>query len=104
VAAPLIEIARTAKVGIELIERDLPIPAAVPVLDRCRIRTGTVREVHGETATVSCRPLVTSGNGALVPGPSRDETVAWSAGGRTLLAGLSPGTGWRCTGTGSATC
>jgi hypothetical protein len=66
-------------------------PAAVSVLDRCRIRTGTVRDVHGETATVSCRPLVTSGDGALVPGPPRDETVAWSADGRTLLAGLSPG-------------
>jgi hypothetical protein len=66
-------------------------PAALSVLDRCRIRTGTVRDVAGETATVSCRPLVTSGDGSLVPGTARDETVAWSAGGRSLLGGLSPG-------------
>jgi hypothetical protein len=66
-------------------------PAAVSVLDRCRIRTGTVRDVQGEKATVSCRPLVTSGDGRLVLGPVRAETVAWSAGGRSLLAGLSPG-------------
>jgi hypothetical protein len=65
-------------------------PAAVPVLDRCRIRTGVVRAVHGETATVRCRPLV-PGDGLLVPGPPRDETVAWSVGGLSLLPGLRPG-------------
>jgi hypothetical protein len=66
-------------------------PAAISVLDRCRIRTGTVRQVHGETATVSCRPLVTASDGSLVEGPARNETAAWSAEGRTLLAGLAPG-------------
>ena len=28
---------------------------------------------------------------ALTPGPARDEIVRWSAGGRSLLAALSPG-------------
>ena len=66
-------------------------PAAATVLDRCRIRTGTVAEVRGETAVVSSRPLVSAADGRLVWGPPRDETVAWSAGGRSLLAGLLPG-------------
>ena len=65
-------------------------PAAVSVLDRCRIRTGVVREVHGETATVSSRPLL-FGDGVLAPGPARDEAVTWSAGGLSLLSGLRPG-------------
>jgi hypothetical protein len=65
-------------------------PTAVSVLDRCRIRTGTVLAVRGETATVTARPLVWDGS-ALHPGPARAEEVAWSAGGRSLLAGLSPG-------------
>jgi hypothetical protein len=65
-------------------------PTAVSVLDRCRIRTGKVGSVEGETARVTSRPLVWDGS-ALAPGPPREETVAWSAGGRSLLAGLSPG-------------
>ncbi len=65
-------------------------PAAVSVLDRCRIRTGVVRDVRGEAATVASRPLVLAG-GVLAPGPPRDETVAWSVGGLSLLPGLRPG-------------
>jgi len=65
-------------------------PTAVSVLDRCRIRTGKVVSVEGETARVTSRPLVWDGS-ALTPGPAREESVAWSAGGRSLLAGLSPG-------------
>jgi hypothetical protein len=65
-------------------------PTAVSVLDRCRIRTGKVVSTAGESARVTSRPLVWDGS-ALAPGPARDETVAWSAGGRSLLAGLSPG-------------
>ena len=68
--------------------RRSPTPVAVSVLDRCRIRTGVVREVHGETATVRCRPLVWDGS-AFVPGAETDEVVRWSADGRSLLAGLS---------------
>ena len=65
-------------------------PAAVSVLDRCRIRTGEVCEIHGETATVRCRPLVWDG-ATLIPGPDTDEVVRWSAGGRSLLPGLTEG-------------
>jgi hypothetical protein len=46
--------------------------------------------VDEETARVSSRPLVWDGS-ALAPGAFREESVAWSAGGRSLLAGLSPG-------------
>jgi len=53
-------------------------PAALEVLDRCRIRVGTVREVFGETATVSFRPLVTSGDGRIEIGPPRAETARWA--------------------------
>jgi hypothetical protein len=66
-------------------------PAALDVLDRCRIRVGTVRDVFETTATVSCRPLVTFGDGRIEPGPPRDETVAWAAAGVSLLDRLVPG-------------
>ncbi|OJF11099.1 DUF6390 family protein [Couchioplanes caeruleus] len=65
-------------------------PAAVSVLEKCRIRTGVVCDVHGETARVSSRPLILDG-GVLTPGPVRHESVTWSAGGHTLLSGLTPG-------------
>jgi len=65
-------------------------PAAVTVLDRCRIRSGIVRDVHGGTATVASRPLVWDG-GVLAAGPVRDEAVTWSVDGLSLLPGLSPG-------------
>jgi hypothetical protein len=64
--------------------------AAVAVLDRCRIRTGVVLGVDGETATVRSRPLVWDGR-ALTAGPPLDEVVSWSAKGRSLLPGLAPG-------------
>jgi hypothetical protein len=60
-------------------------PAALGVLDRCRIRVGTVREVHDESTTVSYRPLVTDGDGRPAVGPPRIETVA------SLRPGLRPG-------------
>lgn len=78
-------------------------PVALSVLDRCRIRTGVVTGVDGESATVESAPLGWDGT-ALLPGAPRQETVRWSTGGRSLIAGVSPATGWRCTGTGSATC
>ena len=65
-------------------------PVALSVLDRCRIRTGVVLAVDGETATVRSRPLVLDGGG-LRPGPARDETASWSAGGRSLLPEPAPG-------------
>ncbi|WP_433375584.1 DUF6390 family protein [Actinoplanes sp. CA-142083] len=65
-------------------------PTAVSVLDRCRIRTGKVVAVRGETARVTSRPLVWDGS-TLSAGAPCEEEVAWSAGGRSLLDGLSPG-------------
>ncbi|MFD3523211.1 DUF6390 family protein [Streptomyces sp. NPDC058653] len=65
-------------------------PTALSVLDRCRIRTGVVRSVSGESATVESRPLVRTGT-ALARGPAREESVRWSTGGRSLIAGPAPG-------------
>ncbi|MEV7866325.1 DUF6390 family protein [Streptomyces sp. NPDC088124] len=65
-------------------------PTALSVLDRCRIRTGVVHSVRGESATVESRPLRWTGTG-LAPGPPRRESVRWSTGGRSLIAGLAPG-------------
>jgi hypothetical protein len=60
---------------------------AVSILDRCRIRTGVVRSVDGETATVRSRPLVLERT-VLRPGPEVDEVAYWPV---TLLPALSPG-------------
>jgi hypothetical protein len=68
----------------------LPSPTAVTVLDRCRIRTGTVVAVSGESAMVRCR-LLRFDAGRLVPGDEAEEVVRWSAGGRSLLPGLASG-------------
>ncbi|QHY94060.1 hypothetical protein SSPS47_02825 [Streptomyces sp. S4.7] len=65
-------------------------PTALSVLDRCRIRTGVVRAVDGESATVESRPLTWTGT-ALIPGPPRQESARWSTGGRSLIPGLAPG-------------
>ncbi|WP_329140283.1 DUF6390 family protein [Streptomyces sp. NBC_01476] len=65
-------------------------PTALSVLDQCRIRTGVVRRVDGETATVESRPLAWDGT-AMVAGPPRQEVVRWSTGGRSLIGGLAPG-------------
>lgn len=65
-------------------------PTALSVLDQCRIRTGEVLDVDGESATVLSRPLAWDG-GAMLPGPARQEVARWSAGGRSLIGGLSPG-------------
>ncbi|MFE3738189.1 DUF6390 family protein [Streptomyces sp. NPDC059134] len=65
-------------------------PTALSVLDRCRIRTGVVRSVSGGSATVESRPLRWTGT-HLAPGAPVQESVRWSAGGRSLLPGLAPG-------------
>ncbi|MEU8630257.1 DUF6390 family protein [Streptomyces sp. NPDC048669] len=65
-------------------------PTALSVLDRCRIRTGVVLTAGSEVATVRSRPLVWDGT-ATATGDWREETVRLSAGGRTLIDGVSPG-------------
>ncbi|WP_275410436.1 DUF6390 family protein, partial [Asanoa siamensis] len=63
---------------------------ALSVLDQCRIRTGVVVAVSGETATVESRPLVAAPVG-VAPGVPRRETVRWSVEGWSLLPGLAAG-------------
>ncbi|MDG4826326.1 DUF6390 family protein [Asanoa sp. WMMD1127] len=64
---------------------------ALSVLDQCRIRTGVVVAVTGETATVESRPLVAGPDGSLSRGAPRRETVRWSVEGWSLLSNLTPG-------------
>ena len=77
---------------------------AAQVLDRCRIRTGRVREVRGEQALVESRALAV---GRPLPDPLRSTTRngprgRWTA--RRCSRGCLPATPSLCTGTGSATC
>lgn len=65
-------------------------PIALSVLEQCRIRLGVVHRVDGEAATVQSRPLLWNG-WAWEDGPIREEVVRWSAGGMSILEGLSPG-------------
>lgn len=65
-------------------------PAAVTVLDQCRIRTGQVRSVSAEQAVVVSRPLVWDGT-SLASGAALEETVRWSVGGRALVPSPAPG-------------
>lgn len=65
-------------------------PTALSVLDQCRIRTGVVVAADRDLATVRSRPLCWDGAG-LADGAWREETVRCSAGGLTLLDGLSAG-------------
>jgi hypothetical protein len=64
--------------------------AALSILQQCRIRWGTVTEVTGDRASVTCEPL-TLVNGSLTLGPARTETVRWSVGGQSLVAQIKPG-------------
>ena len=57
---------------------------ALSVLDRCRIRWGTVVAVDGDHALVRSRPLTWDGT-RLGLGPSRTEVPRWASGGRSLL-------------------
>ncbi|WP_151081925.1 DUF6390 family protein [Nocardioides cynanchi] len=67
-----------------MLRAGLPAGPAVSVLDRCRIRTGVVRSVHGESVTVGTSALAWDG-AALAPGPVVDEVARWSSGGLSLI-------------------
>lgn len=60
------------------------------ILDRCRIRWGTVLSADDTTAVVSSRPLTWDGR-ALNLGEERPETVVVGADGLSLAHGLEPG-------------
>lgn len=62
----------------------LPAGPAVTVLDRCRIRTGVVRDVDGEWVTVTSSVLGWDG-GRLTSKPPGLEKVRWSIDGKSLL-------------------
>ncbi|MDT4894378.1 MAG: hypothetical protein QOE97_3413 [Pseudonocardiales bacterium] len=68
---------------VGLVRRGTGGAAALSVLEKCRIRTGEVLAVDGETVTVRSRPLVHVA-GRLGLGEPRDESAAWAAGGRCL--------------------
>ena len=63
----------------------LPPGPAVSVLDRCRIRSGVVREVDDERVTVRSRVLGWE-SGRLTPRPPHLERARWSIDGLSLLA------------------
>lgn len=63
---------------------------ALSVLDQCRIRSGVVVEVEGERVRVRSQPLVLR-DGLLELGAMREESVAWSVDGRSLLPAVSTG-------------
>lgn len=63
---------------------------ALDVLDRCRIRTGTVTAVAGDAVVVVSRPLEWSGS-RLVVGAARSETVRRAVDGVGLAGELAPG-------------
>ncbi|CAN5749926.1 DUF6390 family protein [soil metagenome] len=60
------------------------------VLDRCRVRWGTVESVGDETAEVRSRPLTWDGS-TLGLGPERAETCRWSRGRHAFVRELRPG-------------
>jgi hypothetical protein len=71
------------------------------VLDRCRIRWGTVLAVDGDAATVRCRLLTWDGR-ALELGEPEDERADAAIEGSAIVPGLEPGDrvalhwGWIC--------
>ena len=67
-----------------LLQDGRPPGPAVNVLDRCRIRTGIVRAVDGESVEVTCEPLVWQ-DAALRPSVSVIERARWSVGGQALI-------------------
>lgn len=75
---------------------------ALHVLDRCRVRWGTVTAVGGPTATVVGRPLVWDGR-HLGLGAPREEVVTVADGGDALDPAIAPGDvvalhwDWACT-------
>ncbi|WP_329458586.1 DUF6390 family protein [Streptomyces sp. NBC_01497] len=65
---------------------------ALNVLDQCRIRTGVVVDVDGESAVVTSRPLLwDAARGVLAPGAPRRQAARWSTGGRSLVGRVAPG-------------
>jgi hypothetical protein len=73
---------------VGLLRTGSPVPLSV--LDRCRIRWGTVVELSGDHASVLFRPLVWE-DGALALGAEQLEQARWSVGGEALPSTLAAG-------------
>ncbi|MGA9748492.1 MAG: DUF6390 family protein [Nocardioides sp.] len=69
---------------VGILTRGATAGPAVNVLDRCRIRTGAVASVEGESALVTTATLRWQ-DGALVHGDPVNERVRWSVDGRSLI-------------------
>jgi hypothetical protein len=67
-----------------MLQAGLPPGPAVSVLDRCRIRTGVVGAVEGESVRVGTRVLRWDGT-HLTPGPEVVEQARWSTDGLSLM-------------------
>jgi hypothetical protein len=65
-------------------------PVPLSVLERCRIRWGSVVAVTGDHATVTSQPLVWE-SGELGLGAERTEIVRWAADGQALASDLAEG-------------
>ena len=65
-------------------------PKALEVLDRCRIRWGTVIAVDGDSVSVRSRPLTWDGE-RFALGQPHLESVRWAANGQSLLPAVQPG-------------
>jgi hypothetical protein len=75
---------------VGLLSRGTGNGIALSVLERCRIRWGEVVAVEEHQARVRSRPVVLHDE-QLELGPVREETVAWSADGGSLLAPVRQG-------------
>ncbi len=75
---------------VGLLRDDRKSPTAVSVLDRCRIRWGTVESVVGDQATVRTRLLEWDGR-VLALGEPVLETAECAMGGAAFVGGLKPG-------------
>jgi hypothetical protein len=75
---------------VGLLRDDRKAPTALAVLDRCRIRWGTVESVLGDQAVVRSRPLLWDGR-VLSLGEAVTETAECARAGTGFLGALVPG-------------
>ncbi|MDQ6716094.1 MAG: DUF6390 family protein [Actinomycetota bacterium] len=75
---------------VGLLRDDRKAPTAVSVLDRCRIRWGTVESVVGDRVVVRSRPIVWDGR-VLSLGEAVTETAEFARGGTGFIDDLLPG-------------
>lgn len=75
---------------VGLLRDDRKAPTAVAVLDRCRIRWGTVETVLGDHAVVRSRPILWDGR-VLSLGEPVAETVECARAGMGFIGAVAPG-------------